>query len=173
MSLLAGALLLLVRARMKPRLSLKFIMQQRVIAAVFALLTIGAVSTVVYPRGFWSVLMPLLTLLVFGLVLYTLIRRPFDLMGVIGVWQVITRKNGSLSDKVGLVAFLSLGLGMVNLLPLFPADGGRLVDNVLGQWMPQLQEDFLNVSFAFFLFFVLVTFGVDLLRIIRRKDSPL
>ena len=49
-----------------------------------------------------------------------------DLMGPVGISSVVAKTNG-IQDFIYIMAVISLSLGMTNLLPFPPLDGGKIV----------------------------------------------
>ncbi|MDR2822494.1 MAG: RIP metalloprotease RseP, partial [Acholeplasmatales bacterium] len=52
----------------------------------------------------------------------------FDLSGPVGIYNLVSQATSrSLTSLIGLVAFISINLGFINLLPIPALDGGRIL----------------------------------------------
>lgn len=96
-----------------------------------------------------------------------------DLSGPIGIFSMVsqTRKQGILAI-IGFTAFLSINVGLINLMPIPALDGGRLVflaaELITRKKLPRRLENSLNNAMFFLLMalFIFVTYN-DLIRLIR------
>lgn len=97
-----------------------------------------------------------------------------DISGPVGVTDYIgTASKQGLNSLLTLIVFITINLGVVNLLPLPALDGGRilflLIEAVLGKPVPAKYEAF--VHFAGFVlligFSIFITYQ-DVLKIIKR-----
>jgi len=96
-----------------------------------------------------------------------------DLSGPVGIFSLVSRtaQQGFLS-LVGFTAFLSINIGLLNLLPIPALDGGRLVflgiEAVTKKPLNRKLENSINNTMFFLLLalFVYVTFN-DILRLFR------
>ncbi len=83
-----------------------------------------------------------------------------------------------LKPFLGLLAFISIQLGIFNLLPIPVLDGGHiltlLVESVMRRDLSvRLKERVLQVGFVFLIVFAMGVIGLDLLKAYRRlPDSP-
>ncbi len=94
-----------------------------------------------------------------------------DVAGPVGIIQLIgDQANEGLLNLINLSAFLSLNLGIINLLPLPALDGGRLVfiglEAVRGRPVDPNKEGLVHfLGFAFLMMLILVVTYNDVLRI--------
>jgi Zn-dependent protease len=99
------------------------------------LITIGILAWVLR-RSFCAYLIPLLSLagLVFlGWVL--LHSSPSEPQGVVGIGRLLL--SSSLQESLVTAGACSLAVGVLNIVPLFPLDGGRIVGALVGRWGSQ------------------------------------
>ena len=92
-----------------------------------------------------------------------------DMVGYVGISQMISQTTG-LSQFIYLLALISVSLGITNLLPFVPLDGGKALLLIIEaiRRKPLKQETELKIqSVGFFIlivFSVLVAFN-DILRL--------
>lgn len=93
-----------------------------------------------------------------------------DMMGPVGISQMVSQTSG-IVQFVYLLAVVSISLGITNLLPFVPLDGGKAVLLILEaiRRKPLKQETELKIQSAGF--FILIVFSVfiaynDILRIV-------
>jgi regulator of sigma E protease len=99
---------------------------------------------------------------------------PFAPVGIIGIGQATTEiaRVGILA-LLAWAAFLSINLGVVNLLPIPPLDGGRIAFVLLEilrrgkRVSPRVESIAHNVGFALLIALILMVSFQDILRIIR------
>lgn len=96
-----------------------------------------------------------------------------DMMGAVGITNEISnRAEQSMADMWYFVAFLSINLAVVNMLPFFALDGGKCVfilwEMITKKPIKPVYEAYLNMIGMVLLLglFVFVTFN-DVLRLIR------
>ena len=93
-----------------------------------------------------------------------------QLMGPIGISTVIAGTTG-LQDFIYLLSLISVSLGVTNLLPVLPLDGGRVVMLII-EWIRRkpLKENFeIGLQMVGFVFFIGLSIYIaynDILRII-------
>ena len=92
-----------------------------------------------------------------------------DMMGPVGISQMVSQTSG-VAQFVYLLAIVSISLGITNLLPFVPLDGGKALLLIIEaiRRKPLKQETELKIQSAGF--FVLIVFSVfvaynDILRI--------
>ncbi len=98
----------------------------------------------------------------------------FDLAGPVGIAQFTGQVAGEgLAPLLSFTAFLSINLGLVNLLPIPALDGGRLVFIVI-EWIRRkavdikLENRIHQIGFSILLGFMAIVTVNDILRILRR-----
>lgn len=96
-----------------------------------------------------------------------------DMMGAVGITnEISSRAEQSMADMWYFVAFLSINLAVVNMLPFFALDGGKFVfllwELLTKKPVKPIYEAYLNAFGMVLLFglFIFVTFN-DVLRLIR------
>ena len=93
-----------------------------------------------------------------------------QLMGPIGISTVIARTSG-IQDFIYLLSLISVSLGVTNLLPVLPLDGGKIVILIIEAIRRKpLKEKFeIGLQMAGFIFFIGLSLYVaynDILRIV-------
>ncbi len=76
-----------------------------------------------------------------------------DLSGPVGIASIVS-KTSSITDFVYLLSIISLSLGITNLIPIPPLDGGKLLIYVI-EWIkrkPLKEETSLKIQMAGFMF---------------------
>ncbi len=76
-----------------------------------------------------------------------------DLAGPIGIANIVSQTS-SLTDFIYLLSVISLSLGMTNLIPIPPLDGGKLLIYII-EWVkrkPLKEETQLKIQMAGFIF---------------------
>lgn len=92
-----------------------------------------------------------------------------ELSGIVGVGEVVSKTTGLL-EYVNLLAFISLAIGIANILPFPPLDGGKLVilliEKIVGKKVsPKVEAIISYIGLALLMgLFVYVTFN-DVMRI--------
>lgn len=125
----------------------------------------AAVLTWVARRPLVAYVMPVLGVAVVGFVAYLLATTVGQDQGPIGIAKVLVVS----SPTMALVAAAagSLALGTLNLLPLFPFDGGRLWDLILRQWAgPRVVNAFRGAGLVCALALTAYSFGADVVNLI-------
>lgn len=96
-----------------------------------------------------------------------------DLVGPIGLFQVVgdVGQRG-ISDLLFLTGYISVNIGIVNLLPIPAFDGGRaimvLVEMLIGKRLnAKLESALITSGFVFILFLIVLTFYNDIMRLAR------
>ena len=73
---------------------------------------------------------------------------------------------GTVVDALLLAAFLSINLGIINLAPLPPLDGGRIFGAILKSWLGERFENAYNwVTIPLFVVLIVYALGLDAIRI--------
>lgn len=78
-----------------------------------------------------------------------------DLAGPVGIATIVSQTTG-LSDFIYLLSIISLSLGITNLLPIPPLDGGKNLIYII-EWIkrePLKQETTLKIQMAGFMFII-------------------
>lgn len=127
----------------------------------FGLLTyyLAMIVVVVLLRRIIAMAMPLISLIVTVLVVDALIASHENVMGPVGIVQVVSDTNGW-TEVFVRAAVVSAGFGMFNALPLLPLDGGRVTYSLLQMLkLRTVSRVFMPVTaciFAVFVVFILV-----------------
>lgn len=98
------------------------------IAAIIALAT---VALWIGQRLFCAYVIPVLSVFAAGFVTYSLVASMGKAQGVVGLGEWVVTK--SFSDVILKAIAFSLGLGILNIIPLFPMDGGRIAEKVISR----------------------------------------
>lgn len=78
-----------------------------------------------------------------------------DLTGPVGIGTIVSQTSG-LADFLYLLSVVSLSLGITNLLPIPPLDGGKLLIYII-EWIkrkPLKEENSLKIQMLGFAFIV-------------------
>ncbi|MCL0079401.1 site-2 protease family protein [Dehalococcoidia bacterium] len=101
-------------------------------------------------------------------------EMPFAPVGIIGIGQATTEvARAGILNLLAWAAFLSINLGIVNLLPIPALDGGRIVFVLLEvlrrgkRVSPRVESMAHLVGFVFLLALILIISYHDILRLIR------
>jgi membrane-associated protease RseP (regulator of RpoE activity) len=82
-------------------------------------------------------------------------------VGVIGTAQMFGQAS-SLSSTVSLAAVMCIALGIMNVLPIYPLDGGRIADAAIRELLNEdVAKWFRRVTGAALFFLVIYTYGSD------------
>lgn len=96
--------------------------------------------------------------------------NPEDLAGPVGIATIVSQTSG-LTDFIYLMSVISLSLGITNLLPIPPLDGGKLLIYII-EWIkrkPLKEETTLKIQMLGFAFIIGLSVFVmwnDITRII-------
>lgn len=93
-----------------------------------------AVLIWVFRRGFAAYVLPALSVPMLVLVLWSLLAGFGEQQGPIAVAKVMA--VDSFDASLGIAGLLSISLGLVNAMPLYPLDGGRMMWRVLERLVP-------------------------------------
>ncbi len=128
---------------------------------VFTVIRYGFLQTIAITRSIWTSLAQLVT----GKIALS------NLSGPVGTTQAIgAAVSMGFEDLMYFVMFISINLGIVNLLPFPALDGGRililLIEKIIGRKIPQTVEAYINlVGFILLMaLMVFVTFN-DILKL--------
>lgn len=93
-----------------------------------------------------------------------------DMSGIVGIGEIVSKSNGFL-EFINLMAIISLSVGIANILPFPPLDGGKIViaigETIAKKKMPEKAE--LIISYIGFAILILLTIIItyrDIIRII-------
>ncbi|MCL2383397.1 MAG: site-2 protease family protein [Oscillospiraceae bacterium] len=119
--------------------------------------------------GFWNTIEFSTTILDSLRMLFTGNVGVQDFMGPVGVSEVVTRTQGFI-DFMAIVALISLAIGITNLMPFPPLDGGKiviiLVEMVRRKPMKEQTETTINlIGFALLIGLAIFVTYNDILRI--------
>lgn len=119
--------------------------------------------------GFWDTIDFSLSLIDNVKMLFTGKVTSDQLMGPIGISSVVADTNG-ISDFVYIVALVSLSLGITNLLPFPPLDGGKVVIYIIEAIRKKPMKENIEMSIQMAGFMVLIALSIyvsynDILRI--------
>lgn len=101
----------------------------------------GAVAVWLLRRAFTALVMPIIALGILALVAYITIKTTAQIVsdtgtpqmsGLLGVGELLT--VSSPLDALKVATLMSLSLGLFNMLPLVPVDGGRIVGDLVRRW---------------------------------------
>ena len=82
-----------------------------------------------------------------------------DLMGPIGISEVVAQTSGLL-DFLYIMALVSMSLGVTNLLPFPPLDGGKILIYIIEAIRRQPLKETFELKIQMLGFFVLITLSV-------------
>lgn len=122
-----------------------------------------------YLRKFLNyVVMPLIGLVLVAIIISGLFSTPTETVG--GPIMMVSETKQSVTSVARAIlmgALLSFSIGIFNLLPLFPLDGGRIIRAYLERLnLFKVAEGFSVVSGVFFFVLIIWAFGCDILRAI-------
>ena len=95
-----------------------------------------------------------------------------DLSGPVGIFSLVQRaRQRSFSDLLFLIAFLSINIGFLNLLPIPALDGGRImfliIETLSGRKISKKIESRVNIIMFFILLALMVAvIGFDIVKLI-------
>lgn len=140
--------------------------------AGIGLLVFGSAAGVVWlARRYIALVLPVLTIPILALIGYIIFGvNPITAVegGSGGPIAVIANLTGAgtVVDALLLAASLSISLGIINLAPLPPFDGGRIFGAILKTWFGERFENAYNgVTIPFFVLLVVYFLGLDAIRI--------
>lgn len=116
-------------------------------------------------RIFCIYFVPVLGVLSAVLIIVSIAFSPSDAVaGPIGIGQMASElvTDIELAFRFGMV--ISLGIAIFNVLPLFPLDGGRVIDALLEGFGEKIQNLYRATGLVLFLGFIAFAFGGDILR---------
>ena len=82
-----------------------------------------------------------------------------DLMGPIGISEVVAQTNGIL-DFLYIMALVSMSLGVTNLLPFPPLDGGKILIYIIEAIRKKPLKENFELKLQMLGFFVLITLSI-------------
>ena len=82
-----------------------------------------------------------------------------DLMGPIGISEVVAQTNGVL-DFLYIMALVSMSLGVTNLLPFPPLDGGKILIYIIEAIRKKPLKENFELKLQMLGFFVLITLSI-------------
>ncbi len=85
--------------------------------------------------------------------------------GPVLIYQIAKQYASSFVDVLFFGALISLSIGMMNNLPLYPLDGGRVMGVLLGKQSIKLRTVFQNSSFAVLVAIILIILLVDVFSV--------
>jgi membrane-associated protease RseP (regulator of RpoE activity) len=106
-------------------------------AAVTAALWIGR-------RWFVAYAVPILALPLMALFAWSLVASAGEPAGFVGMATVLAVPSGLVAIKT--VAVVSLALAMLNMLPFYPFDGGRICGEVVHRWGGERGKDVFEIA---------------------------
>lgn len=127
----------------------------------------AAVVIACWPRPFVAFAAPLLGLVVLGALVYFVFLRPTALGSAGTMVNSADQFTSSSIDVTRFVGAVSLSLGIVNLAPVLPLDGGKIVDGFLAgmSWGRAVRKTTQSLGIAFFLTLMTVSVVMDVLRL--------
>lgn len=86
---------------------------------------------------------PLLSVPMLAFIVYVLVDSLGEPAGIVAMGSTLSSSE-SLVDAIGMVGLLNVALAILNVIPVFPADGGRIVARIISHvWVkPKLAESF-------------------------------
>ena len=93
-----------------------------------------------------------------------------DMSGIVGIGEMVSKSNGFL-EFINLLAIISLAVGIANVLPFPPLDGGKIVisivETIVRKKLPEKAEIIISyVGFAILIGITLIVTYRDIVRII-------
>lgn len=145
-NLLFWLMIFFVRPVIDSQISLANPQNQFMMFCVFSIM-----AFVVYARGALSAyVVPVLGLAAIVLIVMTLAK--FGQKGVSGPVGIVEAAKKSSSDglisALSFAGLMSLNLALLNALPFFPLDGGKIVDKIIGRFGARVQNIFRVVTTA-------------------------
>lgn len=109
-------------------------------------------------RGWLCRLMPFLGTVFFIVLIGMIFKDPSGTVnGPVGTVKIITDYSISLASALTLGGGISLSLGILNMLPLLPMDGGHITRALLKRW-PVAQQ--IHAVLGFVIFISLILWGI-------------
>lgn len=86
-----------------------------------------------------------------------------QVVGPIGFYTVVSQEVRDIAEAIHTVAMLSIFLGAINFLPIFPLDGGLLYMSILEKFSAPLwlKKSFKFAGLAIFVIFLVLVLGGD------------
>lgn len=117
---------------------------------LFPLLSIGTIAAVVIPLIFWA---------------FAPSPETAPLAGPVGIVHIAS-KSKTIADVVFFWLIISAGIGLANMLPISPLDGGHYFSYFLKRKAPRLLPAFQKISIFLLVALVLVAFTTDIWRLL-------
>lgn len=140
-------------------------------AGISLLVLGGAAGVVWFARRYIALVLPVLTIPILALVGYAIFGvNPIKAVeggsgGPISIIASLTGA-GTAVDALLLAAILSINLGIINLAPLPPLDGGRIFGAILKTWLGERFENAYSwLTIPLFVVLVAYALGLDAIRI--------
>lgn len=131
----------------------------------YAIIISIAAALWIFRQFFCQYILPALGPLVILLVGYSLLSAGGKIVGPVGIVQEAAGVKGVWEHVIN-AANISLGLGLINCLPLFPMDGGRLVSAILKDYdLLGIEKTFRSWGSIIFIVFIVSVILNDILRL--------
>lgn len=130
---------------------------------------VGVLAALYYGRKILSryIFLPLGIVLTASLV-WGVIHDPLETVaGPIGIIKMATEHSSSVAEIVIFSVLISLAIGLMNLLPFYPLDGGRIAEALLQNRSERAQNAFRLVGVVLLLLLVGLAFAADITNLMK------
>jgi len=122
-----------------------------------------------FRKPFCKYLVPALGLLVFTFIIYQITKAPTETMvGPIGLGILVRDMSSSLTNVLIFVSAVSLSVALVNMLPFFGLDGGRIVGRVIEKISPTGALVYKLVGLILLSSMLILAFASDALKLFKK-----
>ena len=124
----------------------------------FLVITVVAGIITLIPRPFGRYVMIPLGSVALVFVLLRIFLPPEMFVGGGTIASFVVQNAVSVPKSIAVAGLLSIGLGVLNMMPLVPLDGGKTMVTMLGQRSEELADRFSKFSLMALLFLFVYTF---------------
>ncbi|MFA5133660.1 MAG: M50 family metallopeptidase [Patescibacteria group bacterium] len=134
----------------------------------FTWVTLGILIVSAPKRFFCNYMMLIFGPLMIGLIVYSFYYDPANsLTGPIGIAKIVGKFSISFATSLSISAIFSGCIGLMNALPLFPLDGGRIIDYLCGRInrLKNYQDLYRKISIVLFAVLIIAALTSDFINL--------
>jgi len=132
----------------------------------FGIVTILALLLITFSRACSKLTLTLIPACVMLLVKLAK-SSSLDLMGPVGIVQETVNNTPDLHSALNMGFSLSVSLVVLNLLPICPLDGGKIISFLLEKKFPRIERVYRGLGVATIAIFILEVTGHDIFRLFK------
>jgi len=124
------------------------------------------VALVLFRHFLWRYILPFAGLVWFGVLVYLVAQNPLDsVSGPIGIVTIAKKESVSLSSTALFGGYISLMIGLFNMIPIYPLDGGKIIELLFKQ--RKARDIFRRISIVTILSILVLAFTSDFINLLK------